>query len=77
MADLKIQPEEIRDMSEAEIRANIQEQGMMLIRDRAEGTVAGGDKSKHNEENTGFQKTVRHNIARLKTILNERENGGQ
>lgn len=75
MPDYKIQPEEIRDMHPDEIRKTIQEQKWKLMRERSstEGVVATGESSKDRGESPGVQSTLRRNVARLKTILNEKK----
>ncbi len=71
----KIDPDVIRDMSREEILEEIDKQETILEKEQSVGTVAPGTSSQAMNENTSLERVTRRNIARLKTILNERKNG--
>jgi len=67
MALLKM--DEIRKMSDAELREELRELGIDLLRERTK-IAAGGAL-----ENPGRVKEIRRTIARIKTVLRERRGG--
>lgn len=72
MADLKIQPGTLRDMSMEELKHLLSDQQEALMNELSDGTVETGIGT-DGDENTGVQKTLRRNIARIKTIMNEKD----
>lgn len=72
MPNVKIRPNELRDMHAAELRSKLEEQRTVLMRERAQGPSATSDFGNSENPSPGALREVRKNIARIKTVLNRR-----
>lgn len=73
MPNVKIRPHTLRDMSTNELKSTLEEQRSQLMLEKTRGSVVAQSSTKRGKESPGVMGELKKNIARIKTVLRERE----